>query len=309
MAIQDDLKEAEARLFTQYGLATRSRTVELADPPVAVRVLEAGEGDPVVLLHGSGMAAATWAPMLAHLPGRRAIALDLPGFGLSERYDYSGRPLRAHAVSQLTSLLDALGLDRAPIVGTSLGAMWALCMALDKPERVRAVAALGVPAVALPGVRGDPFFTALTTPVIGSIASRMPPPPSAGMVRRTMRRVLTPETATALPDLFFETLRQVMRQPAWRLAMRTHLPLAFKTGKQRMENALTDDELRRIDLPVLFIWGSADAYGPPSIGERAVEVMPRARLVTFPEGGHAPFLDDPERCAQLVDALLADGQP
>jgi pimeloyl-ACP methyl ester carboxylesterase len=153
---------AERRLFAACGVQVASRRVHLADPLVAVRVLEAGDGPPLVLVHGSGMSASTWAPLMPFLGTHRLIAFDLPGFGLSDAFDYSGRPLRAHAVAQLTSLLDALGLERVPIVGTSLGGMWALCLAADAPERVAAPASLGVPAVALPGMHGDPFFTALS---------------------------------------------------------------------------------------------------------------------------------------------------
>jgi pimeloyl-ACP methyl ester carboxylesterase len=303
----DDLEQAERALFARYGVDVASRPIALTDPPLTVRVLETGEGGPLLLVHGSGMSASTWTPMLPHLRGRRPIAVDLPGFGLSDPYDYSGRPLREHAVAQLTSLLDALELARLPMVGTSLGAMWTLCLALDRPERVSAVAALGVPAVALPGMHGDPYFTALTTPIIGSIVSRMPPPPSAGVVRKTMRKAIGAETVARLPQEFFEVVRQIMRQPGWKPAMRTHLPLALKAGRQRMENALTEEELRRIEAPVLFIWGSDDVYGPPSIGERAVAVMPDARLDVIPGGGHAPFLDDPQRCAARVEQLVDAG--
>jgi pimeloyl-ACP methyl ester carboxylesterase len=117
-------ENAERHLFEACGVQVTSRRVRLADPPVDVRVLETGEGPPLVLVHGSGMSATTWAPLMAHLASRRLIALDLPGFGLSDPFDYSGRPLREHAVAQLTSLFDALGLDRVPVVGTSLGGMW-----------------------------------------------------------------------------------------------------------------------------------------------------------------------------------------
>jgi pimeloyl-ACP methyl ester carboxylesterase len=303
----DELEQAERALFAHYGVDIVPRRIALEDPPLTVRLLETGEGDPLLLVHGSGMAGSTWAPMLPHLRGRRLIAVDLPGFGRSDPYDYSGRPLREHAVAQLTSLLDALELARVPIVGTSLGAMWTLCLALDRPERVTVVAALGVPAVALPGMHGDPYFTALTTPVIGSIVSRLPAPPSAGVVRKTMRKAIGAETVARLPQEFFEVVRQIMRQPGWKRAMRTHLPLALKAGRQRVENALTDEELRRIEAPVLFIWGTDDVYGPPSIGERAVAVMPNARLDVIPGGGHAPFLDDPQRCAALVEQLVGAG--
>jgi pimeloyl-ACP methyl ester carboxylesterase len=166
-------EQAERRLLTACGVQGPGRRVRLADPPVAVRVLEAGDGSPLVLVHGSGMRASTWAPLMPYLGTHRLIAVDLGGFGLSDSFDYSTRPLRAHAVAQITSLLDALGLERIPIVGTSLGGMWALCVALDAPHRITALASLGVPAVALPGMHGDPFFTALSTPGLRQLVARI----------------------------------------------------------------------------------------------------------------------------------------
>src|SRR5262245_24802423 len=149
-AMTNRLLQAEQRLFDRYGLDVESRDVWLEDPPLRVRVLEAGDGPPLVLVHGSGMAASTWAPLLPHLAGRRVLAVDLPGFGLSDPYDYGGRSLRRHAVAQVRSLLDALGLARADLVGTSLGAMWTLNFAQAHPDRAARVVAVGVPAVALP---------------------------------------------------------------------------------------------------------------------------------------------------------------
>ena len=125
---------AERALLALYGIESRSRRVRLADPDLEVRVLEAGEGEPLVLIHGSAMSAPTWAPLIARLEGRRVIAVDLPGFGLSDAFDYRGRTLREHAVAQLSSLLDALELEEAELAGNSLGAMWALS-ASRRPRR------------------------------------------------------------------------------------------------------------------------------------------------------------------------------
>lgn len=292
--------DAERRLFAHYGHGYESRSMALNDPAVSVGVRESGAGDAVVFVHGSGMSGATWAPLIACLPDYRSIAIDLPGFGLSDSYSYSGRPLRAHAVAQLTSVLDALGLERAALVGTSLGAMWALCLALDAPARVSAVVSIGMPAVALPGVRGDPFFTLLTIPVVGRIASRViPAPSSAKAVRRAMKGVIGQAALDRTPDEFCQVVAAGMRMPGWREAMWTHLNLALRFGRGRPENNLTDDELRLIAAPVLFIWGQDDVYGGPEIGRRAAALIPEGRLEVMP-GNHAPFLDDPERCAELI---------
>lgn len=294
---------AERQLFAASRVQLTSRRVRLADPPLAVRVLENGDGPPVVLVHGSGMSASTWAPLMPYLGTRRLIAFDLPGFGLSDPFDYSGRPLRAHAVAQLTSLLDALGLERAPIVGNSLGGMWALCLAIDAPERVAAVASLGVPAVALPGMHGDPFFAALSTPGVRQIAARIRSPNVATTRRSAARGVIGPGAAERAPDGFFEVVHEGMRQPGFRTAMLSHIRLAMRLGRPRPENFLSEADLRRIAAPVLMIWGDEDPYGGPEIGRRACALMPDARLEVVP-GRHAVFLDDPERCGALIDELL-----
>ena len=298
------LETAERGLFAACGLDVTSSRVGLADPPLAVRVLESGDGPPLLLVHGSGMAASTWAPLMARLPGRRLLAVDLPGFGLSDPLDYGGRSLRAHAVAQLTSLLDALELERVPIVGTSLGAMWALCLALDAPMRVSSVAALGVPAVALSGMHGDPFFTALSTPGLRQVVARLGSP-SVAMTRRSLASgAIGARAAARAPEGFFATVHEAMRAPGWKEAMLSHMRLAMRFGRQRAENVLSDAELGAITVPVLMIWGDDDPYGGPEIGRRAAAVMPDATLEILP-GRHAPFLDDPDRCAALIEELLA----
>jgi pimeloyl-ACP methyl ester carboxylesterase len=308
MTARERFVDAERRLFARYGLDCDSRPLRLADPAVSIGVREFGAGEPVLLIHGSGMSGATWAPVIAYLHDYRSVAIDLPGFGLSDAYSYAGRPLRAHATAQLTSVLDAMGLDRAAFVGTSLGGMWALCLAVDAPERVRAVVSIGMPAVALPGVHADPFFTLLTIPCLGRIASRvMPVPKSAKAVRRAMKGVIGHGALDRTPDEFWDVVSAGMRMPSWRRAMWTHLNLALRFGRERPENILRDDELRSVAMRVQLIWGQDDVYGGPEIGQRAAERIPRARLDVMP-GNHAPFLDDPERCAALItDAVARDG--
>jgi pimeloyl-[acyl-carrier protein] methyl ester esterase len=198
-------------------------------------------------------------------------------------------------------VLDALGLDRATIVGTSLGAMWALCMALDRPERVEAVVGLGVPAVALAGMKGDPFFRAMTTPWLRRLAARAPVPKSAAATRRATAKVLGRRAQDGLPNSWFDVVRTTMLMPGWRVAMSSHLNLAMRSGRARPENVLTDDELRSIEVPVRLMLGDADVYGGPELGARATELMPDGHLVVVP-GGHAPFLDEPQRSAALIAA-------
>ena len=103
MTARERFVDAERRLFASYGLECESDLLRLADPAVSIGVREFGGGEPVLFIHGSGMSGATWAPVIAHMHGCRSIAVDLPGFGLSDSYSYAGRSLRRHATAQLTS--------------------------------------------------------------------------------------------------------------------------------------------------------------------------------------------------------------
>jgi len=105
--------------------------------------------------------------------------LDRPSFGLGAGFDYRGIDLRGHGVALLRSLLDALGLDAVPIVASSGGGEWSLWLALDAPERVRALAPMGIPAVCLPGFRPDAAMRLLSVPGIGRLMFALPSPSPA----------------------------------------------------------------------------------------------------------------------------------
>jgi len=119
-----------------------------------------------------------------------------------------------------------------------------------------------------------------------------------------MKGVMGQAALDRTPDVFFEVVSAGMHMPAWRDAMWTHLNLALRFGRGRPENPLSDAELRAIAAPVQFIWGRDDVYGGPEIGERAAELIPGGRIEVVP-GNHAPFLDDPERCATLIREATA----
>ena len=122
----DRFRHAERALWTAYGIETSERFVELQEPSVRVRVQETGTGDPVVFIGGSAGTGAYWAPLIRQLPGRRAIVLDRPGWGLSSPIDYRGRDIGDVAATIIRGVLDELGLDRVDIVGQSIGGIWAL---------------------------------------------------------------------------------------------------------------------------------------------------------------------------------------
>jgi len=89
-------------------------------------VLSHGRGPAVVLLHGVSESAAIWAPLFTKLLHFRLLAVDLPGHGLSDPIVFRRGQVREHARRLIDDILNALGLDEVPVIGHSLGGMYAL---------------------------------------------------------------------------------------------------------------------------------------------------------------------------------------
>src|SRR5262245_56657470 len=110
--------EIVQRMMDQYHVRAKDRYVDLAIPRMRVHVLEAGVGEPVLIFRGGDGEAADWAPLMERIQDKVHIyAVDRPGFGLSDAFDYRRVDLRRHAVEFVSSLLDAVGLQSATLIG------------------------------------------------------------------------------------------------------------------------------------------------------------------------------------------------
>jgi len=199
--------ETEARVFGAYGLSPSVRVLPLAQPRVQLRAVEVGSGEPAVLLHGFGLCAAHWAPLVSRLAGVRSVILDLPGHGTADAVDYRGINLRAWFKDMLTACLDTLGLKQVRLIGHSMGGMIALWLALDTPTRVHSVVCIGTPAVAF-GARVD-ALRLLARPGIGPLLLWMPKPPA--MYRQIMAGSMGASAIRAHPELVRTTYLAVRR--------------------------------------------------------------------------------------------------
>jgi pimeloyl-ACP methyl ester carboxylesterase len=296
-------EEAEQRVLARYGVPCEARSVELAEPRLSVRVLERGEGRPLVLVGGDGAVSAAWAPLLAELPGRRLIVLDRPSFGLGAAFDYRGVDLRGHGVAVLRSLLDALGLDRAPFVGSSGGGQWSLWLAAAAPERVSAVAAMGTPAVCLPGFRPDAGMRALSVPGVGQAMFKLPSPSP----KATGRMLSSADARLPEHPEIVELYHASRGLPAFGRSAAAIFQRSMRPGgRPRPEWVFTDEQLGRIAVPILFVWGDREPYGPVDVARRAAALMPDARVEVIAGGWHHPWLADAPAAAQaLRDFLVA----
>lgn len=299
---RDRLLAAEAEVFAHYGIEVTSRRLALEElGGMSVRVVTAGEGPATVLLHGASMAAPVWAPLLPHLPGRTLHLVELPGCGLTDPIDLGGQDYPSHQVAFVAGVLDALGLDRAPVVGTSLGGWYALRFAVEQPERVTALALVSAPAMALPGARLPVLMAALGNPAIGRLVDAVTPAPSASMTRRMLASI-GGGGIDGVPDAMFDALGAAMglsRAPTLSAA-----PAIYRGRTALPHVVVSEEELAGCPVPVLLIWGDRDSVQPAEAGVRAAELLPRGRIEVLP-GGHGIWFEHPERCGALLTDFLA----
>jgi pimeloyl-ACP methyl ester carboxylesterase len=291
--------DAEAQVFSGFGLGPTVRPLALRQPRVRLRVAEVGGGEPVLFLHGFSLCLANWAPLVQRLPDVRSVMLDLPGHGTADAVDFSGVDLRGWFEAMLKGSLDALGLDAVHVVGHSQGAMFALWLALDAPERVRSVVTIGVPAVAF-GSRIE-ALRFLARPGLGPLMLRMPWPPQA--YRRILAGTMGQDAVRDYPDLVRATYRATHRS-GYATTVSSELRELFRGVDARPPRyALRDEELRAISRPVLVLWGEGDTGLQALSDARArAALMPHGNFEVV-AGGHSPWLDDPEACAAPMTAL------
>jgi pimeloyl-ACP methyl ester carboxylesterase len=300
------IRAAEARLFATLGVRVEESSLSLAGLGLRVRVLEHGSGPPLVLLHGVSLSAAVWAPLFAVLPGRRLLAVELPGHGLSDPVEYRHGAVRDHARRLLDDVFDALELERTDLVGHSLGGMFALWYAARPGGRISRLVAVGDPAVALPGTRVRMPLSLLTVPGLGPAVLRSPGP------RRVYRQLLAQGLGRAevagAPAALLEALQLSSRRAPNAQTVGSLMHAIDRFRRPRPESVLSEAELARITTPTMFIWGTDDPYLSPAAARPAIERMPAATLHEVP-AGHGPWLVRPGRIAELIRTHLSPRSP
>ncbi len=270
-----------------------------------VHALESGDGPPVLLLHGSSTSSLSHLPLHTRLTTVRAISVDRPGCGLSEAVPVSVPRFREDAVRFVDEVADGLGLASFVVGGNSMGGIWALWYALAHPDRVRGVALLGsVPT--LPGTRVPPPLRVAATPVLGDLLSRVVKPTPQRVVR-LLSSVGEGETVTRHPDI----IRSVVvagNDPMASAMNLAELRAVISMRGYRRTNSVSEDDLRRLGVPTLLIWGDKDPVGSVACAAAVTRLIPDARLEVLP-GGHVPWFGHPDDVCALLSGFTREHSP
>jgi pimeloyl-ACP methyl ester carboxylesterase len=295
------IRDAERNLFAVIGADVEERFIELGHTGLRVRVLSHGRGPAVVLLHGVSLSAAVWAPWFGELAGFGLLAVDLPGHGLSDPMVFRRGRVREDAGRVVDDVFDGLELDRAPVIGHSLGGMFALWHAAAGSERISELVAIGQPAVALPGVRVRMPLSLLTVRGLGRATLRSPSP--RPVYRRLLAQGLGRAEVAAAPAWLVEALRRSARRPENARSVASLMDAIDRFRRPRPESVLSDAELAAIRIATVFILGSDDPYLSIDDARPSIARIPGARLHEM-RAGHAPWLVDGAHAAALTSRAL-----
>jgi pimeloyl-ACP methyl ester carboxylesterase len=245
---------------------------------------QAGQGpEPILFVHGSFATHRWWEPAVALLPADLYTCYlpDLPGCGQSERPTDPARYGIERQATDLSALIEALGLHDLHLVGHSMGAAIALTCAVTNPARLRSLT-----LVSTPSPQGTP-----TPPEALALLEQM----------RTDRPLLLQGLASTMPARPPDAFVQALVDDALAQA-----PVAFTATAQALaEWRVADDALARLRLPVLLIWGDRDQIVAREVQQRLLLSIPGANnLEVFRGCGHTPMLERTEGFVQALRDFL-----
>lgn len=258
------------------------------------RVIRAGDGgEAVVFVHGTGGRADRWARNLdavAGGTGRRAYAMDLPGHGFASKGNGVACSVPAYRAF-LGEFLDAAGIAKATIVGTSLGGHVVASYALAHPERIASIALVGSMGLV-------PIGDEARLRVQAGANNQT----KAGVVGKLQRVIFDPAHVT-----------RDMEEEEFQINNSAGASESFEALGHYIATDLDRDvvgpKLADAPFPVLLVWGTEDKTVPPAAGEAARAMLPRSRLALLDGAAHTAYFERADAFNQLLVDFIVGAAP
>ena len=264
------------------------------------RYLTAGTtGPPLVLLHGVGDNAFDWRWVMPALASTHHVyAPDLPGSG------GSAKPLTDYSPAFFTrfvgAFLDALGVDRATVIGNSLGGLVGLRLALAEPERVTA---LGLVSSAGLGREVTYALRSMALPGYGKLAVAWGKRRPGAAQRALGRAALVFARPRGAPRKWIKEQYRLARLPGFLEAQLA--TVRAQVGVKGQREVLVD-RLAQLERPTMVVWGTRDRVIPYSHAKEAASRLQEGYLELIPECGHLPQVEQPERFVSGLRRFLSE---
>jgi pimeloyl-ACP methyl ester carboxylesterase len=272
---------------------------EIGTDAGVLRYHEAGEGPPLLMLHGSGPGVAGWRNfrgVLAEFAEQyRCLVLEFPGFGVSD--DFGGHPMLT-AFDAVVRFVDALGLDAVDIVGNSMGGAVAINYAIANPERVRRLVTIG-------GI-GRNIFSPGPPEGIRLLQEFTEDPSRERLIRWLHSMVYDPAVVTE--ELIEERWQHATAPKTLAAARRMYSKDAFAQMTKAMDASKAPQPwaiMHRLNAPTLITWGRDDRVSPLDMALIPMQTIPNAELHVFPNCGHWTMIEAKDAFVSVVLGFLA----
>ena len=264
---------------------------------VKLRYRPAGKGEPILLLHGLGASLEQWEWSQPGLSSRHeVVALDLPGFGRSQSPPRDQFGLD-HMVNLLGGFIDAMGWQSATVIGNSMGGLLAISMALNLEGRVSRLVLTG--SAGLGRDLGWPLRVAWL-PCLGEAI--LPFMKLRPLVHYSLRRLFS--DPSRLPNRMVDVSAYNYKRRSIRSNFLHAIRIGVSLSGQR-DSINFRDQLDKIRVPTLLIWGREDGVMPLEHGKIAHQLIAGSKLTVIDDCGHVPQIEHPGRFVDEVEHFLA----
>ena len=285
------IQEAGNRVMSFSGLRYEGRYVSAGEFD-RVHVMEFGEGPPVLLMHGAGGCGAVWHRQIAALADtHRVIVPDIPMFGLSEMPSHVYAPRRQIA-DVILGVMDVLDIEASCIVGHSMGAIGSLGAMIEAPDRFNRAVLMASPGFG----RGLNWLLRFASVPASRRFVRYDSKKDRYFFfdRFEAQKSGPSEEREAWKEMVFEIGNRHNGADTFRQGLRSF------TGLLGQRDVLSDEDLAKLDTPILFVWGDSDRIIPTRHSNRAVQSVPNARLEIIENCGHIVQLEAALQTTELV---------
>ena len=299
-------RNSEKKYFESCGVRVDEQFIEVNKLSIRIRVLTAGNGSPLLFVHGAPAAAPIWMPLIRNMQGYKNIIIDRPGCGLSEKTSYkdlSRDRLQSIMVSTIDAVLDYFKIPQIPIVSSSFGSGLTLLYALKRPGRISKLVIEGAPAL-INGTLPPSFMKPMLLPVLKWLIPRLPT--TAAIMKKIMiglghrysieQQVITTDFINWYLSLFNTSRTQINE-----ISMITKV---YPLGKPRPSFMLSNEEIGNIKQPTLLLWSTDDPFGGIQTAQHLKTKLKNALLIPFENSGHLPWLDQPEIHAEEIKKFI-----
>jgi len=278
-----DTKLSVEAFASKKVAAVRSGTVKLSTG-ISMNYVETGDpnGQAILLMHGYTDSLFSYSRVLPLLDKKyRILAIDHRGHGDSDK-PMDGYEMRDFA-ADAAAFLDAMNVKAAIVVGHSMGSFVAMQLALDHPEKVGRLVLVGTAAKAR---------NAAVEELLG-VVSTLPDPVPSEFVREF-------QVGTSSPDLPRDFLDRVVEESS---------KVPVRVWKKAMEGVAARDytpDLKKIRVPVTIIWGEKETIFKRAEQEPLIKGLPNAKFVVYPNSGHSPNWEEPEKFARDLNQIFSE---